>query len=84
MARFTKREQALIIDSVETQLTHQPTLRTRHRKQMRPNPLAAWELRVGDLRVYYDVTDAEMLVRIVAVGVKIGSQVFINDRVVEL
>lgn len=24
---------------------------------MRPNPIASWELRIGDFRVYYDVED---------------------------
>jgi hypothetical protein len=38
---------------------------------MRPNPLAPWELRVGALRVYYDVVEEpETRVLILAVGVK--------------
>ena len=36
---------------------HQPTVKTKNRKPMRPNPLAPWELRIGDLRVYYDVEE---------------------------
>ena len=49
---------------------------------MRPNPIAPWELRIGDLRVYYEVAAAEAAVRILAVGVKdrnivrIGKEVF--------
>ena len=38
---------------------------------MRPNPLAPWELRLGHLRVYYDVEEApEQVVRVLAIGVK--------------
>ena len=37
---------------------------------MRPNPVAPWELRVGHLRVCYEVEAADNLVRILAVGLK--------------
>src|SRR5215470_2233215 len=51
---LTARQQAIVLDTVDEQLVHQPTLETRNRKPMRPNPVAPWELRIGDLRVYYD------------------------------
>ena len=31
---------------------HQPAVEMRNRKPMRPNPVAPWELRIGNLRVY--------------------------------
>jgi mRNA interferase RelE/StbE len=37
---------------------------------MRENPLAKWELRVGEYRVFYRVVSDQDLVMIVAVGVK--------------
>jgi hypothetical protein len=38
---------------------------------MRPNPIAPWELRVGHLRVYYEVQEEpDPVVRVLAVGVK--------------
>ena len=38
---------------------------------MRPNPIAPWELRIGHLRVYYEVQEGpEPVVRVLAVGVK--------------
>jgi hypothetical protein len=44
---------------------------TRNRKPLRPNPIAPWELRVGSLRVFYEVAAAPAaVVRILAVGVK--------------
>jgi len=52
---------------------------------MRPNPLAIYELRVGDLRVYYDVEDdPETAVVIRAVGYKKGNVVYIGGEQVEL
>ena len=52
MRTLTSRQQAIILETVERQLTHQPTTETRNRKPMRPNPVAPWELRIGNLRVY--------------------------------
>jgi hypothetical protein len=52
---------------------------------MRPNPLAPWELRVGDLRVYYDVqTHPDRVVYVNAVGIKRGNRVFVGGVEVDL
>jgi mRNA-degrading endonuclease RelE of RelBE toxin-antitoxin system len=48
---LTAMQQRIVLDAVDRQLAHQPTNETRNRKPMRPNPLAPWELRIGDLRV---------------------------------
>jgi mRNA-degrading endonuclease RelE of RelBE toxin-antitoxin system len=65
------RDRATVLDAVDEQLTHQPTVETRNRKPLRPNPLAPWELRIGDLRVYYDVEDGpEPIVHVRAIGIK--------------
>ena len=42
-----------VMDAIDEQLTHQPDVETRNRKPMRPNPIAPWELRVGNV---YTVT----------------------------
>jgi hypothetical protein len=61
------------------------TVETRNRKPMRPNPLAPWELRVGDLRVYYDVAETpEPKVLIRAVGIKERNRVRIGRKELEL
>ena len=39
---------------------------------------ASWELRIGDLRVYYDVTEDPQTVAVVAVGIKRRNRVFIG------
>lgn len=52
---------------------------------MRPNPLAPWELRIGTLRVYYDVEeDPEPRVLIRAVGIKERNRVRIGRKEFEL
>jgi hypothetical protein len=73
-----------VLDSVDEQLRYQPGLETRNRKPMRPNPVAPWELRIGILRVYYDIEAAESVVRILAVGVKERNVVRIGGEVIRL
>jgi len=52
---------------------------------MRPNPLATWELRAGNLRVYYDVEEKpEPVVFVRAVGVKLRRQVRFGKEVIDL
>ena len=52
---------------------------------MRPNPLAPWELRVGELRVYYDVQETPIQkVMVLAVGIKRRNRVVIGGEEVEL
>lgn len=73
---LSANQRALMNDAIEEQLRHQPTTETRNRKPMRENPLAHWELRVGELRVFYSVRQAEEPVVIIqAVGIKVGNRV---------
>jgi hypothetical protein len=76
-----------VFDAVDQQLAYQPLVETRNRKPMRPNPVAPWELRIGNLRVYYDVDAAELpepIVRIRAVGIKYRNRVMIGGEAIEL
>ena len=77
---FRKFEQKQILDAIEAQLRHEPTVKTRNRFPMRPNPVAQWELRVGRYRVFYRVEEQERIVIIEAIGFKIGSQLFVRGR----
>ena len=82
---MSARQQKMIVETVDEQLRFQPGVETRNRKPMRPNPLAPWELRVGSLRVYYDIAEApEPIVSIRAVGVKRGSRVRIGKEEIQL
>ncbi len=82
---LTVRQQRTILNMVDRQLLHQPTVETRNRKPMRPNPVAPWELRIGNLRVYYDVEEEpEPVVFIRAVGIKERNRVRIGREVIDL
>jgi mRNA-degrading endonuclease RelE of RelBE toxin-antitoxin system len=75
-----QRQRKVAIGAVETQLAHEPHVETRNRKRLRPNRTAEWELRVGNLRVFYDVDLESWSVRVVAVGVKKGSRLIIRGE----
>ncbi len=82
---LTVRQQGIVLDEIEQQLIYQPMVETRNRKPMRLNSLAPWELRIGALRVYYDVEDApEPVVLIRAVGLKQRNQVRIGKEIIDL
>jgi mRNA-degrading endonuclease RelE of RelBE toxin-antitoxin system len=82
---LTARQQAIVVATVDRQLRFQPMVETRNRKPMRPNPLAPWELRIGTLRVYYDVEDAPVpIVYIHAVGIKRRNRVRIGEEEIQL
>jgi hypothetical protein len=82
---LTAAQKRTVFRGVEQQLAREPTVETRNRKLMRPNPLAAWELRLGDLRVYYRVIETpESVVQIAAVGLKKRNEVWIGGKRVSL
>jgi len=81
---FRKYDQTLLLDRVDRQLAHQPAVETRNRKRLRPNLVSEWELRVGHFRVFYDVLADESLVKVVAIGYKKGSRLFLRGEEFDL
>ncbi|MEG4308950.1 MULTISPECIES: type II toxin-antitoxin system RelE/ParE family toxin [unclassified Microcoleus] len=82
---LTTRQQRTVLDTVDEQLKYEPLVETRNRKPMEPNSLATWELRIGNLRVYYDVEENTVaVVYIQAVGVKNRNRVRIGQEEIEL
>ncbi len=71
-----------VVAAMESQLMHEPTRETRNRKQLRPNELAEWELRVDVFRVFYDITDE--VIKVVAIGLKDGNELFVHGERYEL
>lgn len=85
LRQLVARDRVLVFDAIETQLLYKPLVETRNRKLLRPNPLAPWELRVGNLRVFYEVSEGEPnKVRILAVGEKRGNTLWISGKEVQL
>jgi mRNA-degrading endonuclease RelE of RelBE toxin-antitoxin system len=82
---FTTRQRTTVLEAIEEQLSHQPLVETKQRKPLRPNPLAPWELRVGNFRVFYEVAaDEPDTVRILSVGQKRGNKLYIGSQEIEL
>jgi mRNA-degrading endonuclease RelE of RelBE toxin-antitoxin system len=82
---LTARQRSVIFDGVDEQRLNQPAVETRNRKPMRPNPIAPWELRIGDLRVYFDIQDdPESVVTILAVGIMDRNRILIGGEEVQL
>ena len=84
---LTAGERTLVLDRVDSVLTVCADVPSRNRKLLRANWLAPWELRVGDLRVFYDIDyDAEhgpvVLVR--AIGKKVRNNYCIGGERVDL
>ncbi len=80
-----QNSQVLVVEQVDEQLTHQPMLPTRKRKLLRPNPLAPWELRLGDIRVFYEVREGpEREVVVKAVGIKRHHELWIGEEKITL
>lgn len=81
LGQLTARQQAMILDAIKLQLRHEPFQETRNRKRLRPNPLAPWEPRVRTLGVFYEA-DLEKagLVNVLAIGLKKGNLLWIDDE----
>jgi mRNA-degrading endonuclease RelE of RelBE toxin-antitoxin system len=72
------REQRLLEAAIQARLAQQPTTPTKAVKRLRPNPLAEYELRVGDLRVLYNVAGDEVI--LLVVGRKVGNQLIVEGE----
>src|SRR3954452_14817678 len=82
LAGLPRHERVIIFDKVDEQLSHEPLIERRHRKRLRPNPIAPWELRLGDFRVFYEVTEQPAAVVNLAVGIKTHNVLRIGGKVV--
>lgn len=79
-----KRDQQVIVDEIDIQLSNEPDKPTRKRKRLQENPLAPWELRVGDFRAFYDLDRGATTVVVVAIGHKIHNKLYIGSEEIEL
>jgi mRNA-degrading endonuclease RelE of RelBE toxin-antitoxin system len=65
---------------METHLRFEPTEASRRMKVTRPNPIAAWELRLGDYRVLYDVDENPRIVTVQVIGEKRGNRLIVGGK----
>src|SRR6266481_5998963 len=72
------RDQRILEAADQARLEHQPTTPTKAIKRLRPNPLAEFELRAGDLRALYNVEGDEVVVLLV--GRKVGNKLIVEGE----
>lgn len=80
---YEAREQKIILNAIVEFLGVDANVETKRRKQLRPNPVAPWELRIGDYRVFYEVREEE-IVRVLAIGHKEHNELFIRGKRVDI
>jgi len=80
---LTANERAGVVNAIELQLSKEPEAETRNRKRLRQNPIAPWELRIKNVRVFYDVEEPSK-VTILAIGKKRGNRLYIEGQEIQL
>ena len=73
---LTVREQRWVETAIQASLVHQPAIPTKAIKKLRQNPCAAYELRVSDLRVLYNVESNEVI--LILIGRKVGNRLLVQ------
>src|SRR5260370_27015511 len=77
---FKAYGRSIILAWLESHLQYQPMLAMRRLNTMRPNPVAGWELRLGDFRVLYDVDEVKRVVTDHVVGEKQGNRLLVRGQ----
>jgi mRNA-degrading endonuclease RelE of RelBE toxin-antitoxin system len=72
------REQRILEAAIRSRLEREPTRPTKAIKRLRPNVFAEFELRVGSLRVLYNVNESEVVLLIV--GRKVGNKLIVEGE----
>jgi mRNA interferase RelE/StbE len=80
---FKAYEQRMIIAAIQIHLRQAAEVESNHRKQLRPNLLGPWELKIGKYRVFYEIEQPQT-VKLVAVGYKEHNDLFIRGKKVQL
>jgi mRNA-degrading endonuclease RelE of RelBE toxin-antitoxin system len=73
---LSARDRRILEAAILSRLEHQPKTPTRAIKRLKPNRLAEFELRVGDLRALYNVESEEVVILIV--GRKVGNKLIVE------
>jgi mRNA-degrading endonuclease RelE of RelBE toxin-antitoxin system len=83
---LAKRDEVLVRRSAVRDLAQEPAAPSRKRKRLDPNPLGvSWDLRLGDLRVFYDVEEEPVpRVRVQRIGRKDRERLFMRGAPVEM
>jgi mRNA-degrading endonuclease RelE of RelBE toxin-antitoxin system len=77
-------ERKIITDEMDIQLVGQPHVESNNRRRLRDNPIARWELKVGNFRIFYEIDADTQVVTIISVGHKEHNVLYIRGKVVQL
>ena len=80
---YTAYQQAVILDALAGFLETDAQVATKRRKRLRENPLAPWELRIGEFRAFYEISGSGP-VRVLAIGDKRHNALYIRGKRVDL
>src|ERR1700677_4334108 len=72
------RDRRILEAAIRARLASQPMTLSRAVKRLRPNPLAQFELRAGNLRVLYNVESSEVV--LLAIGRKVGNKFVVKGQ----
>lgn len=80
---FRAHEKKIIFDGILRFLEKDANIVSKRRKFLRPNPIGPWELRIGDFRIFYEISEKD-LVKILAIGYKKHNDLLIRGKKVEI
>jgi mRNA-degrading endonuclease RelE of RelBE toxin-antitoxin system len=80
---FNVHERQIIVEGLKIHLSYEPLTVTKNRNRLRDNPIAPWELRLGQYRVFYAVIE-ETVVVVAAVGYKRHNLLYIRNQEVKI
>lgn len=79
LIHFKVYEQRIILTGIATHLSSNATVTTKRRKQLAPNAVAPWELRIDHYRIFYEVIH-DTHIHIVAIGHKVHNDLYIRGK----
>lgn len=84
LAYYRAFERRTIVNEILSRLTYEPEVETIGKKNLRKNPIAKWELKIGKYRVFYEIDNEELFVSIISIGHKEHNVLYIRGKVVKL
>ena len=77
---LSARDRRVVEAAIITKLVDQPTIQTTAVRRLRPNPCAECELRVGRMRVLYNVDEDRAEVLLLLIAVKSGNKLIVKGE----
>jgi mRNA-degrading endonuclease RelE of RelBE toxin-antitoxin system len=76
---FKAYEQRIIVEAIDLYLSLDAQIESGHRKKLRPNPLAPWEMKTDKYRAFYKIEE-DQRIDVVAIGYKEHNELFIRGE----